>query len=129
MKLLKSRSLWAVAILLFLAYMVFALMPKPISMNLDSIGAGKESVVFIYDLNFTVSNKQSTEFNRAKETLGESINFLVAKQGDPTSASFRERYSARSTELLFFDDSGDLIARRPAPVSSEELIAFAKRKN
>ena len=98
-------------------------MPKPIDMSLEKIGNGTPAVVFIYDLNLAASNEQANEINKARETLGDTINFLIAKAGDPTSADFRTKYDARSADLLFFDGSGQLIDRKLAVMNSDEFIA------
>jgi len=51
-------------------------MPKPIDRNLEKIGNGQKSVVFVYDPNLVVSNQQATEISKARKLIGEQANFL-----------------------------------------------------
>lgn len=108
--------------LVILGVIFINLMPKPIDMNLEKIGNGQESVVFIYDPNLLVSNQQATEINRAREIISKKINFLIAKAGDPNSRDFREHYRASSAELFFFDGDGELIHRQLALINAEEFM-------
>ena len=122
MKILKNKYLWTVSLVIALVIIFLALMPKPIDMNLEKIGDGQESVVFVYDPNLAVSNQQVIEINKVHEALGEKVTFLIAKEGDPNSESFRKRYRAHPAELLFFNCNGELIDRKVALVSAEEFI-------
>lgn len=122
MKVLKSKLLWTVVIIVALVLAFIALVPKGISMNLEEVGKGKKSVVFIYDPNLGVSNQQSSEINKAREVIGEEAAFVIAQVGDPRSKNFRDSYEARSAELLFFNETGKLINRKIAPLSSGELL-------
>lgn len=124
MKILKNKYFWTVSLAIALVIIFLALMPKPIDMSLEKIGDGQESVVFVYDPNLSVSNQQAIEINKAREVIGEKVTFLIAKEGDPNSESFRKRYRARSAELLFFNSNGELIDRKVALVSAEEFIGI-----
>ncbi len=97
-------------------------MPKPIDMTLEKIGNGKPSVVFIYDPNVATSNPQTVEMNKAHELMGDGINFLVAKAGDPTTQAFRQNHQASSSDLLFFNSEGRLIDRSVAVVPARVMI-------
>lgn len=123
MNILNNKYLWTLSVVIALALIVLSVLPRPIDMDLEKIGNGQQAVVFIYDPNLAVSNQQSVEINNARETIGEAVTFLIAKAGDPTSEGFRNRYQARSAELLFFDSDGKLIDRKVAPVSAGEFIA------
>lgn len=122
MKVLKNTFFWVVVLTLGVVAVFIAVVPKPISMNLDQIGSGQKSVVFVYDPNLVVSNQQANEMSRAREQLGEQAIFLVAKIGDPEGEGFKARYKARSTELLFFSKEGDLVDRKIALVSAENIV-------
>ncbi len=122
MKILKNTSFWTISLVIALIVIFLSLMPKPIDMDLEKIGDGQESVVFIYDPNLSVSNQQTIEINKAREVIGEKVTFLIANEGDPNSESFRKRYRARSAELLFFNGNGELTDRKIALVSAEEFI-------
>jgi len=56
--------------------------PKPIDTDLEKIGNGQKSVVFVYDPNLVVSNQQATEISKARKLIGEQANFLIVKIKD-----------------------------------------------
>ncbi len=122
MNIFKKTSFWVIVSIIGFGFIAFSLIPKPIDTNLDNIGNGQKSVVFVYDANLTVSNQQTVEINKARETLGERVNFLLAKPGDPRAESFLKHHLALSTDLLFFNESGELVDRQVALLSAEELI-------
>ena len=91
-------------------------------MDLDKIGNGQASVVFVYDPNLAISNQQATEMNSARDSIGEKVTFLILQAGNPKTESFKKYYQAGPPELLFFNGGGELIDRKMALVSAEELI-------
>ena len=97
-------------------------MPRPIGMNLEKIGNGQKSVVFVYDPNLAVSNLQTTEINKARDMIGEQASFLIVKAGNPEVESFKNRYDARPATLLFFSGDGRLVDRQAALLNAEQLI-------
>ncbi|NDY96088.1 hypothetical protein [Wenzhouxiangella limi] len=119
---MKNKYLWIVVSVIALIIVAAALLPEPIDTNLEKIGNGQRSVVFVYDLNLSVSNQQANEINRAREMIGEQANFLVVKAGDPTRNDFKERYQTRSADLLFFNGDGELVDRQRALMNAETLI-------
>ena len=122
-KILKNGKVITFLLILVVGFLVFIFFPKPIDMSIEKVGNGTPAVVFIYDLNLAASNRQASEINKAQQTLGGSINFLIANAGDPTRADFREKHNAQSADLLFFDGSGKLIDRSIAVMTAEEFIA------
>jgi len=122
MKLLKNKYLWILLSIIAPIIMVFTLMPKPIDMNLEKIGDGQKSVVFVYDPNLAVSNQQAIEINKAIKIIGEQVNFLIVKIGDPESESFKNKYRVRSADLLFFNGDGELFDRQVALLNAESLV-------
>ncbi len=98
-------------------------------MDLSQIGNVKTSVVFIYDINIIESNQQSAEMNKAKETIGDNANFLIARTGYPETASLMERYDAQIAQLLFFDENGQLRTRKFAVIPANQLIDTLKSGN
>ena len=122
MSILKSKFLWIVLSIAVLLVAFVAVAPKPIDMDLNKLGNGQTSVVFIYDPNLLVSSEQAAEMNRARELIGARANFLIAKVGDPNSAAFRVGYKVYETELLFFNKKAELFHRQVALVSAEELV-------
>ena len=127
MNILKNKYFWSVLSVMALVAIFINLMPKPIDMNLEILGNGQQSVVFVYDPGLAVSNQQATEINKAREVIGDKVNFLIVKEGDPNSKDFRRRYRARSADLLFFNGDGELIDRKVALLSAEEFIAKMSR--
>ncbi|MGM0658486.1 MAG: hypothetical protein ACQET0_07915 [Pseudomonadota bacterium] len=119
---MKNKYLWTVLSIIALIIVVAAFLPEPIDMNLEKIGNGQKSVVFVYDPNLTVSNQQATEMNRAREILGQQANFLIVKAGDPTRNDFKEQYQTRPADLLFFNGDGELVDRQVALFNAEALI-------
>ena len=123
MKLLKHSGFLTLLLIVVTGAVLFAFLPKPVEMNLDKVGNGQRSAVFIYDLNLAFSNPQVVEIDKAKDSLGTKVNFMVAKVGDPNSAEFRQRYGAQRGEILFFDAKGALADRTMALVNAETLVS------
>jgi hypothetical protein len=107
-------------IAVFVAAFIWSL-PAPIDNDLNQVGNGKKSVVFIYDLNRVVSNQQTIEINKAKADIGDTVNYLVTRTGYPVTDKFMQNYKAESAELLFFDESGELFKRKFALVNAADL--------
>jgi len=122
MNIMKNKYLWIALSIVALIIVGATLLPEPIDMNLEKIGNGQKSVVFVYDPNLTVSNQQATEMNRAREIVGQQANFLVVRAGDPTTNDFKERYQTRPADLLFFNGDGELVDRRVALFDAEALV-------
>lgn len=118
---MKYQFVWVPLLIIAIIVIFIALMPKPIDMDLEKIGNGKKTVVFVYDPNISVSSQQSAEMNRARSLVGEDVIFLVAKTGVPAGNDFMKHYNARVTDLLFFNMEGELINREMALLSAEEL--------
>lgn len=119
---MKNKYLWTAIIIVALVVAVAAFLPEPIDTDLEKIGNGQRSVVFVYDPNLVVSNQQATEMKRAREMIGEQANFLVVRAGDPTTDEFKQQYQARSADLLFFDGDGELVDRQAAVFDAEALV-------
>jgi hypothetical protein len=116
-----KKSLSVIGLIaVFVAAFIWSL-PAPIDNDLSQIGNGKMSVVFIYDLNRVVSNQQTIEINKAKEGLGDAVNYLVARTGYPATDKIMKQYNAESAELLFFDTNGELFHRQFALLDAVEL--------
>lgn len=107
-------------IAVFVAAFIWSL-PASFDNDLNQIGNGKKSVVFIYDLNLVVSNQQTIEMNNAKAELGDTVNYLVSRTGYPATDKLIQTYEAESAELLFFDESGNMFERRFALVNAADL--------
>lgn len=107
-------------IAVFVAAFIWSL-PAPFDNDLNQIGNGKKSVVFIYDLNLVVSNQQTIEMNNAKAELGDTVNYLVSRTGYPATDKLMQTYKAESAELLFFDESGKIFKRTFALVNAADL--------
>lgn len=119
---MKNKYVWSLLPVIVLIVAVTMFLPKPIDTDLEKIGNGQRSVVFVYDPNLVVSNQQATEMKRAREMIGEQANFLVVRAGDPTTDDFKQQYQARSADLLFFDGDGELVNREAAVFDAEALV-------
>lgn len=119
---MKSKYFWTPLVIIALIVLVAAFLPEPIDTDLEKIGNGQRSVVFVYDPNLVVSNQQATEMKRAREMIGEQANFLIVRAGDPTTDDFKQQYQARSADLLFFGTEGELVGRHVAVLPAEALI-------
>lgn len=115
-------------IAVFVAAFIWSL-PAPIDNDLNQIGNGKKSVVFIYDLNRVVSNQQTIEINKSREELGDKVNYLVSRTGYPATDRIMKQYNAESAELLFFDESGELYHRRFALLDATQLKTIFANKS
>ena len=122
MKLLKNKNLWIILTIIAFFLVAFTFIPKPIDTDLEKIGNGQKSVVFVYDPNLLVSNQQATEINKAKTIIGEQANFLIVKIGDPKRERFKNTYRVSSADLLFFNGDGELFDRQVALLNAELLI-------
>ncbi|MFT5841208.1 MAG: hypothetical protein ACI9WC_003057 [Arenicella sp.] len=117
---MKKTLLIIGSIVVFVAVIIWSL-PAPIDNDLNQIGNGKKSVVFIYDLNRVVSNQQTIEINNVRAELGDTVNYLVSRTGYPATDKIMQNYKAQSAELLFFDESGELFNRKFALVNAADL--------
>jgi hypothetical protein len=119
---MKSKYLWTPLTIIALIILAAMFLPKPIDTDLEKIGNGKGSVVFVYDPNLVVSNQQATEMKEAKGIIGDQANFLLVRAGDPTTDDFKRQYQTRSADLLFFNGDGELVGRHVAVLPAEALI-------
>lgn len=119
---MKNKYLWSVLPVIVLIVAVAMFLPKPIDTDLEKIGNGQGSVVFIYDPNLVVSTQQASEMKSAMERIGDRANFLLVRAGDPTTDDFKQQYQTRSADLLFFNGDGELFGRDVAVVPADVLI-------
>ena len=122
--LIKYQFIWISLLVITIVMVLIGFMPKPIDMNLEKIGNGRKAIVFVYDSNLSVSSQQSAEMNKARSLVSEVTIFVVAKIGDPEGNNFMRHYNARAADLLFFNIEGDLVNRKTALLSAEELAAI-----
>jgi hypothetical protein len=120
---MKKTLLIMGSIAVFVAAFIWSL-PAAIDDDLNQIGNGKKTVVFIYDLNLVVSNQQTIEINNAKAELGDTVNYLVTRTGYPETDTFMQNYKAEIAELLFFDESGELFNRKFALLNAADLTTI-----
>jgi hypothetical protein len=120
---MKKTLLIMGSIAVFVAAFIWSL-PAAIDNDLNQIGNGKKTVVFIYDLNLVVSNQQTIEINNAKAELGDTVNYLVTRTGYPETDTFMQNYKAEIAELLFFDESGELFNRKFALLNAADLTTI-----
>ena len=122
MRLMKSKYVWTIVVIAAFILVVFTVLPDPIDTDLEKIGNGQKSVVFVYDPNLAVSNQQATEMNEARGIIGDQANFLLVRAGDPTTDGFKNEYQARSADLLFFNGDGELVDRQVGVLNADALI-------
>lgn len=122
----RSSKTWTrVATLVVIAALLGAVvlaLPRGFDTDLTGIGTGKPALVFVYDPNLVVSNQQTQQMDKARETLGDAVHFLVADVGRPDAQRFIEAHQTRPTQLLLFASDGRLLIRMQALASSDQLI-------
>lgn len=116
-----TRVATAAVLAALLGLAVLAL-PKGFGTDLSKIGAGKLALVFVYDPNLVVSNRQTGEMDKVREILGDKLNVLIADVGRPEAQQFMQRHQADRTELLLFAPDGRLVGRMQALITSEQLL-------
>jgi hypothetical protein len=117
-----GRRIAMAAFLVALLGLVVMSLPRGFDTDMSKIGAGKPAVVFVYDPNLLVSNQQTRELDAARESLGESVHFLIADVGRPEAQQFMRQHQASSTQLLLFAPDGSVLGRMQALVTTDELI-------
>jgi hypothetical protein len=125
---MKKALLITGSIIAFIALLIWSL-PEPIESDLTQIGNGKQSVVFIYEMNLVVSNQQTIEINKIKPDLANSVNFLVTRTGYPATDEFMHKYNAEGAEIFFFDEKGKLFKRDFALISAADLKTILAGEN
>jgi hypothetical protein len=96
-------------------------LPRSFDADLSKIGAGKPALVFVYDPNLVVSNKQTREMDKARESLADDLHFLVADIGRPDTQQFMRQHQATPTQLLLFAADGTLLRRTQSLMTAEQL--------
>jgi hypothetical protein len=96
-------------------------LPRGFDADLSKIGAGKPVLVFVYDPNLVISNKQTREMDKAREILAEELHFLVADVGRPDAQQFMREHQAAPTQLLLFAADGNLLTRTQSLMTAEQL--------
>jgi hypothetical protein len=97
-------------------------LPRGFDADLGKIGAGKPALVFVYDPNLVVSNKQTREMDEARKGRADALHFLVADVGRPDTQQFMRQHQAAPTQLLLFAGDGRLLQRTQSLMTAEELL-------
>ncbi len=97
-------------------------LPRGFDADLGKIGAGKPALVFVYDPNLVVSNKQTREMDKARESLADALHFLVADVGRPDTQQFMRQHQATPTQLFLFAADGSLLVRTQSLMTAEQLV-------
>jgi len=106
-----------------MAALIVLNLPRGFDTDLSKIGAGKPALVFVYDPNLVVSNKQTGEMDKAREILADELHFLIADVGRPDAQQFMQQYQATPTQLLLFAADGDLLSRSKSLATADQLLA------
>lgn len=114
------------SIVLFLTILM-NVMPKGFKATHEQIGTGKPALVFVYDPALTISNSQTEQMNEARAHLGDNVHFLLARIGTPEGQELMAKHRAGSAELLLFDPQGNLLERKFAVRSANELIQWVRQ--
>lgn len=120
-----SRTALRIGTALFVVAVVIiavVALPRGFDTDLSRIGAGKPTLVFVYDPNLMVSNQQTREMDALRDSLGDAVHLLIADVGRPEAQEFMRRYQATRTELLLFSSDGRLAGRLQALVTAEALL-------
>lgn len=114
------------AALFVAAMVVLAVMnlPRGFDTDLTKIGTGIPALVFVYDPNLVISNKQTEEMDKVRNALEDAMLFLVADVGRADAQQFMQKYSARVTEILLFHADGSLVKKSQSLMASEDLITL-----
>ena len=104
--------------------LMFMAIPKGFDMTHEQIGKGKMALVFVYDPNLSVSTSQAEEMNKARDELGDTVLFLIAKVGTPEGEQLMAKHRAKAAELLLFNASGKLVQRQYAQKNANELMEW-----
>ena len=102
-------------------------LPRSFDADLNRIGAGKPALVFVYDPNLVVSNKQTREMDKARESIADELHFLVADIGRPDTQLFMRQHQATPTQLLLFAADGSLLERTQGLRTAEQLLQLFER--
>ena len=97
-------------------------LPRSFDADLSKIGAGKPALVFVYDPNLVVSNKQTREMDKARKSLADEMHLLVADIGRPDTQQFMRQHQATPTQILLFAADGILLERTQSLVTAEQLL-------
>lgn len=97
-------------------------LPRSFDADLSKIGAGRPALVFVYDPNLVVSNKQTREMDKARENLANELHFLVADVGRPDTQQFMRQHQAAPTQLLLFAADGSLLKRTQSLMTAERIL-------
>ncbi len=97
-------------------------LPRGFDADLGKIGAGKPALVFVYDPNLVVSNQQTREMDKARESRADALHFLVADIGRPDTQQFMRQHQAAPTQLLLFAADGSLLKRTHSLLTAEQLV-------
>ena len=102
-------------------------LPRSFDADLSTIGAGKPALVFVYDPNLVVSNKQTRELDKARESPADQLHFLVADVGRPDTQQFMRQHQATPTQLFLFAADGSLLVRTQSLMTAEQLLQLFDR--
>ena len=85
---LPQKARLSISTFIVLGVVYINLMPDSIQGDLERIGNGQQSLVFVYDLNLAASNLEALEINEAQSVSGDTANLLIVRAGDLKSCRF-----------------------------------------
>ena len=129
----KKRLIWptlfTIVVLLGVAGIFLASLPRGFSQDFSLIGKGGNVVVLVHDLHSVAS---ANNMDRVSSTLRKEydgrVTFLVADPGAPQGKAFVDTYAIddKTTAVVFFAPDGKLIGMA---YGEQELVLFRTRIN
>jgi len=124
------RSIWTkiftLAVLLGVAGIFIASLPRGFSQDFSLIGKGSNIVVLVHDLNSVASaNNMDVVSGTLRKEYDNQVTFLVADGHSPQGKAFLENYSIeeKTTAVIFFAPDGTALG-----IAYGELDAATMRK-
>lgn len=112
-----ARSIWpklfTLAVLVGVAGIFIALLPRGFSQDFSLIGKGSNIVVLVHDLNSVASaNNMDIVSGTLREEYDNRVTFLVADGHSPQGKAFLENYNIeeRTTAVIFFAPDGTALS-------------------
>lgn len=98
---------------------------KSFPMNLDRIGQGTPTLVFIYDKELVASGEQMASLSQVRDELEPGVLILVADTALPATQQLMREYQSPVISFLLFDGQGQLIDQHSGLLAPNQLLQFA----
>jgi len=116
-----SITATVIALVLLSGYVVFQVIPTPISSDLSLLKEDKPAVVLAYE-NFSPSGGEAlTRLKRIRPDFDSSINFIVADLGTPQGRAFAQTYRVYDSQAVLFKSDRQVIAIMGLETSDQDF--------